>query len=305
MEYAPIALFVYNRTQHLMKTIAALKTNTLALSSRLIIFSDGPKSDKQLNNVKDVRKYIRTIKGFKSVEIVERDINWGLSKSIICGLTQTCNHYGKVIVLEDDIMTSKYFLQFMNDGLERYRDDGRVASINGYVYPIKKKLAGPFFLRCADCWGWATWKRGWDLFEEDGRVLLQKIEEKKLIRKFDFNNQYGFYNMLQEQIVGKNNSWAIRWYASTFVADKLSLYPTRSLVHNIGNDSSGVHCGTSTVYDVILNDEKIVINDIPLEENLYVFKQFSNFFKEQKGASFVCRIRNRCEKLKNLLGLHD
>ena len=112
-----------------------------------------------------MRKYITTVSGFKSLNIIERDINMGLSKSIITGVTEICDKYGKVIVLEDDHVTSPYFLQYMNDGLRAYEHDEDVISIHGYIYPLGDKLPETFFIRGADCWGWATWKTSWAIYE--------------------------------------------------------------------------------------------------------------------------------------------
>ena len=146
-------------------------------------------------------------------------------------------------MLEDDLLTSPYFLDFMNEGLSIYEEDEKVISIHGYVYPISEKLPETFFLRGADCWGWATWKRGWDLFEPDGGLLLNKLEESKQTEEFDFNRSYPYTQMLKDQINGKTNSWAVRWYASAFLQNKYTLYPGKSLVSNIGGDGSGTNTG--------------------------------------------------------------
>jgi hypothetical protein len=189
------------------------------------------------------------VQGFRSITIIERDKNLGLANSIIDGVTNIVNQYGKVIVLEDDMITSPYFLTYMNSGLTLYEKDERVASIHGYIYPVKNKLPDYFFLRGADCWGWATWKRGWDFFNSDGQFLLNEIKRQKLERLFNFNDSYDYTGMLQMQIDGKVSSWAIRWYASAFLADKYTLYPGISFVKNIGLDGSGTHCGNTNAHD--------------------------------------------------------
>ena len=188
-EVTPIALFVYNRLGHTQRTIEALKQNILAENSGLIIFSDAPKSEAQTDAVQEVRKYIREIEGFQSVTIVEREANLGLARSIIDGVTTIVSKYGRIIVLEDDMVTSQYFLTYMNEALEKYADDERVVSIHGYVYPVKQSLPDAFFLPGADCWGWATWSRGWACFNSDGQFLLDELKRRKLIRAFDFNGR--------------------------------------------------------------------------------------------------------------------
>ena len=154
-------------------------------------------------------EYIKNINGFKRVTIIEREKNWGLANSIIDGVTKIVNEYGKIIVLEDDLVTSPYFLKFMNEALEIYNDEPNVASIHGYIYPIVN-LPETFFIKGADCWGWATWKEKWSIFEADGKKLLDELQNRKLQNEADFNGSYGFTQMLKDQIDGKNNSWAVR-----------------------------------------------------------------------------------------------
>jgi len=279
-EVAPIALFVYNRPDHTRRTIEALKQNLFAKDSDLIVFSDAPKTGAQAESVREVSKYIREIDGFKSVTIVEREANLGLARSIIDGVTTIVNKYGRIIVLEDDMVTSPYFLTYMNEALVKYADDERVVSIHGYVYPVKQSLPEAFFLLGSDCWGWATWSRGWACFNSDGQFLLDELKRRKLIHAFDFNGTYPFSKMLEGQIKGINDSWAVRWYASAFLANKLTLYPGRSLVHNIGNDNSGTHCGESSDLDVNLSGTQISLNNINSEPSQDGRQAFEEFFRQ-------------------------
>jgi hypothetical protein len=285
MNLAPIVLFTYNRLWHTKQTVEALQKNIYAEQSHLFIFSDGPKTEKDEPKVKEVREYLRTIKCFKNIEIIERDKNWGLANNIIDGITKVVNQYGRVIVLEDDLVTSPYFLKFMNDGLNMYEEEEKVISVHGYVYPIKG-LPEIFFLRGADCWGWATWKRGWDLFEKDGKKLLDELEKRKLTKLFDFNGAYPYTKMLKDQVEGKVDSWAIRWYASAFIHEKLTLYPGISLVKHIGD--LGTHIkGNSWWLDVELSEKPILIKRIPPIEDPQVRKKFENFFFRMKMKSMI------------------
>lgn len=238
---APVALFIYNRLWHTEQTVSALASNLLANQTDLIIFSDGPKHNSNASHVKEVRDYVKAITGFKSVEIIESDINKGLAKSIISGVSGVLERYEKLIILEDDLITSPFFLTYMNRALDLYESNDEVVSIHGYVYPVSKSLPETFFLKGADCWGWATWRRGWALFNPDGEFLLKELKRQELTMEFDFYGAYPFTRMLKQQISGKNSSWAIRWYASAFLKNKLTLYPGKSLVRNIGNDTSGTH----------------------------------------------------------------
>ena len=280
--YSPIVLFVYNRQDHTQRTIEALKKNKLANESDLIIFSDAPKTVTQAEKVGKVRAYIRQIEGFKSVTVVERETNLGLARSIIDGVTTIVGQYGRIIVLEDDLVTSPYFLTYMNEALEKYKDDDQVVSIHGYVYPVAQPLPEAFFLPGADCWGWATWSRGWACFNSNGQFLLDELKRRKLIQTFDFNCSYAYSKMLEGQIKGTNDSWAIRWYASAFLAGKLTLYPGRSLVHNIGNDSSGTHCGESSSLDSELSNTPISLSNISVQISKTGQRAFEHFFRQQQ-----------------------
>ncbi|HEY9074495.1 MAG TPA: glycosyltransferase, partial [Desulfobaccales bacterium] len=199
MNLAPIALFVYNRPWHTRQTVESLQQNDPARDSDLFIFADGPKNPGLDPAVLQVREYIRGITGFKSVTLIEREQNLGLAQSLIEGVTRVCGNRGRVIVLEDDMVLSPYFLAYMNQGLDEYAQENRVISIHGYIFPHKGPLPETFFLRGADCWGWATWQRGWSLFEPDGAKLLADLRRRRLTRAFDFNGAYGYTAMLHKQ----------------------------------------------------------------------------------------------------------
>jgi hypothetical protein len=284
MALAPIALFVYNRLDHAKETLDALRKNVLANQSDLIIFSDAPKTEKQVKAVREVRKYLAKIGGFKSVTIVERPVNLGLANSIIDGVTKMCNDFGKVIVLEDDLVTTSYFLQYMNDALDFYEKDESVVAVDAYMYPIKAAMPETFFLKDPGCWGWATWQRGWMLFESDGDKLLEQLRRKNLEKVFDYDGSYPYTQMLIDQIKKKNNSWAIRWYASIFLQDKLVLHVGKSLVINIGNDNSGTHGGKTDFYNVELNTQPVKIQKIALQEDSFSRKEIANFLNSTKRS---------------------
>ena len=288
---APIILFVYNRPWHTEQTVEALKMNELVSKSDFFIFSDGSKA-KNDENVEKVREYIKAVHGFKSVAIVEREKNLGLAESVIAGVTEIVNKCGKVIVLEDDLVTSKHFLRFMNEGLDIYENEEKVISIHGYMYPVEHKLPDTFFLKGTDCWGWATWRRGWDLFNPDGNKLLAKIEEQNLEKEFDFNGAYPYTRMLRSQIEGFNNSWAIRWYSSAFLEEKLTLYPGISLVDNIGNDNSGTHCGDIDEFKNTICDHKIKLVQIAIEESVEAKKFITEFFLYNNKNAIYKKIIN-------------
>jgi hypothetical protein len=293
---APIALFVYNRPQHTAQTVEALQRNDLAKESHLYIFADAPRNPDTKEGVLAVRQFIRTITGFKSVTIAERDRNYGLADSIIDGVTRLCDAYGQVIVVEDDLVTSPFFLLYMNQALELYCEEERVISIHGYSYPMQAALPESYFIRGADCWGWATWKRGWDLFEPDGSLLLAELTRLELTALFDFSGAAPFTKMLRNQCRGRNNSWAIRWYASAFLADKLTLYPGVSLVRNIGVDGTGEHCSATSSFDCELSSRPISLRRIAPCENGEVRSLVEGFLRSVR-LPLLNRIKNKLRKL--------
>lgn len=298
---APIVLFCYNRLNHLKKTVNSLKKNKLSEFSELIIYSDGPKNDDDEIKIKTLRKYLRKIKGFKQIKIIEQTRNQGLSKNIIDGLNEIFSKYSSAIILEDDLILSSNFLEYMNDALQLYKNNRKIISIHAYSYPIKFQKKDPdyFFLKGADCWGWGAWSRSWKLFNKNGQLLKKKLVKKKLVKQFNFNNSFNYMKMLEDQIGGKNNSWAIRWYASAFLKNKLTLYPKNSFVKNIGVDGSGTH-GTESFSrfnkNIFHNKPYKKIKDLKLdvEENILMRKKFENYFLLYKSKT---RIRNILRKL--------
>lgn len=284
MKLAPIALFVYNRLWHTQRTIAALQKNTLASESDLIIFSDGPKdSPESRESVASLRDYLKSIAGFKSVRLIIREKNYGLGKSIVAGVSEIINEYGCIIVLEDDIVTSRYFLEYLNNGLELYENDEDVISIHSYIYPVKKTLPETYFLKGADCQGWATWKRGWNIFEPDGQKLLNELISKKLTREFDFDGSYPYTKMLKNQIAGRNSSWAIRWYAAAFLNNKFTLYPRESLIYNTGFDGSGTNCGSEDNFNKTdrVENVRVEVKRIEIKDNVEARLAVTDYFRGQ------------------------
>ncbi|MFC4209979.1 sugar transferase [Pedobacter lithocola] len=280
---APIALFVYNRPKHTERTIKFLQQNNLAAESRLFIFSDGAKTKQDEEKVAEVRAIINKTDGFKSVKVIERKTNAGLANSVIAGVTQLINDYGKVIVFEDDLVTSPHTLTYFNEGLTRYANDEKVMHIGAYMYPLKhEELPETFFYRAATSWGWATWARAWKNFEPDIDTLIKQFDGKKK-SAFAIDNTMNFWKQMQEFKSGKNNSWAIRWYASIFLKGGLTLNPSQSLVNNIGHDGTGVHSGINDIYNVIINPKPITEFPAVIEENLEAYQTIKKFLSNRKG----------------------
>lgn len=287
---APIALFVYNRPKHTERTVKFLKQNELATESRLFIFSDGPQTSADEEKVNEVREFIKKIEGFKSVEIITSKTNLGLANSVIAGVSRLTAAYGQAIVFEDDLISSPYTLTYFNEGLNRYRNEEKVMHIGAYMYVLNDTtLPDSFFYRAATSWGWATWERAWQHFEPNIDTLIKQFDAKKR-NEFSIEKTMNFWKQMQDFKKGKNNSWAIRWYASIFLKGGLTLNPSQSLVNNIGHDGTGVHSGMSDIYNVIINPKPITEFPTIIEENPVAYLAIKTFLQSRKG-SMVSRIK--------------
>jgi hypothetical protein len=246
----------------------------------LYVFSDGPKDEAASHDVARVRQLLSELRDFSDTKIVLRDRNYGLSRNIIDGLGEVFGRHDEAIVLEDDIVVSPHFLRFMNDALSLYRHDHRVTTISGYCYPIPLTVPETFFLGIVDCWGWATWRDRWAWFNLDGKDLLRQLQAKDLERAFDMDGAMPYTRMLEDQIAGRNDSWAIRWLASCFLRGTLTLYPSRSLVQNIGLDGvNATHCGKTDIYDVMPSQAPIPVGGIAVEESGQAREAFQDFLR--------------------------
>ena len=280
---APIALFVYNRPVHTERTLKFLQQNDLATESRLFIFADGPKTAADHDKVNEVRELIKKMEGFKSIEIITSSTNLGLANSVIAGVSRLTQAYGQVIVFEDDLISSPHTLTYFNEALNKYRNEEKVMHVGAYMYALKdENLPQSFFYRAATSWGWATWERAWQHFEHNIDTLLQQFDAKKR-NAFAIENTMNFWKQMQAFKRGKNNSWAIRWYASIFLKDGLTLNPSQSLVNNIGHDGTGVHSGINDIYNVIINPKPIVNFPTVVEENQQAYQAIKQFLTNRKG----------------------
>lgn len=300
-DLTPIVLFTYNRPWHTRQVLNALAANPEAKESIVYVFCDGPKvgaSEEDIKKIEEVRSIFNSEDRFREVVLTMHSQNKGLAGSVVSGVTEVINKHGKAIVLEDDIVTSPFFLQFMNKALALYEHSTEVACITGYVFPSKEKFPETFFLKGAECWGWATWSRVWTQFDNKGKDLLEELERRGSQYEFDYNGSYPHYQMLKDQTEGRNNSWAICWYAMAFLKNMLTLYPNVSLVHNIGFDGSGEHCGDQPE-ETPVSDKAIKIEYISPEESkqarLIVARYFSGKkVKTGKVRNLINRIvRNR------------
>jgi len=291
---SPIALFVFNRPQHTRRTVESLTQDKLATGCDLFIFSDGAKTEIDFAKVAEVRAYLRTITGFRSIHVIERENNFGLANSIVDGVTKMCETFDRVIVLEDDLIVSRAFLEYMNLALDQYRTEHKVMQISGNMFPLSNPNVLPptFFCCVTTSWGWATWKRAWNKFEPNAQKLAHEIKKRNLCRQFNIGGNY--FQMLVRQAKGEIDSWAIRWYASVFLSGGLCLHPTLSLVTNIGHDGTGTHCNVSKEYDGYLS--AIMPSSFPMliEESVEGRKALEMFFRSTQ-ASYLQRLISRAK----------
>ena len=292
---SPVAIFVYNRPEHTKKTILALSKNFLAKETDVIIFSDNYKSLDSKNSVLEVREHLKSsvIKTyFKSLRIVYSNKNRGLAKSIINGVTEIINEYKTIIVLEDDLVTSKDYLTFMNDALIFFEESDNVWSISGYTFlsNIPKNYKSNIYLSYrASSWGWATWKAQWDSVDWDVKNYNEFINNKTSINTFNIGGR-DLTPMLENQMNNKIDSWAIRWCYSQFQQKKITIYPIESKVINIGLDGTGTHSGVTSKYDTNFGELHEKYNFEFPAENKIIIRRSSNHFMTPT-RSIVIRIK--------------
>ena len=308
MKLAPVILFVYRRDVE--KTVNSLLENNLVNQTDLFIFSDGPKNNKDLNDVLKVRSYAKKINGFKSLTLINSDENKGLANSIIDGVTKIFNNHSKVIVLEDDLVVSKDFLQYMNDGLNFYEKDKMIWSISGFgpnlpcLDNIKRSL---YLSPRASSWGWASWKDQWSSVDWLAKDFSDLKKDLKLRGMFELGGN-DMYKMLELQMLGKIDSWAIRWCFSQFLQKKYTVYPVKSKIINNGfYDNKGTHTNNnnhgkipvssknkeflfienSRVNFTKLEIDKNIANCFKKYHDLKIITRFGFFFKKKGGYKFM------------------
>jgi glycosyltransferase involved in cell wall biosynthesis len=299
-DHAPVAIFVYNRSDHLRRCLDSLLANPEASRTDVFVFCDGPKSELDRPAVERVRSVVENLSGFASVTVFSQEENNGLAPSIISGVSAMLKDHEKLIVVEDDLVLSPGFLRFINDGLDFYAADERVASIQGYFYPVKEKLPETFFLRGTDCFGWGTWKRAWDLFESDSHSLISQLRQKRLLREFDLDGSYSYTRMLKAHAKGEISSWAVRWHATTYVRDMVSLYPGRSLVLHTGDDELATHAAETSWLNGPVVQRSPAIHAIDVVESDIARRALIHFFRRNHRISWA-RIRSfAVRRFKNL-----
>lgn len=254
---APIVIFVYNRPQHTQKTLDSLARNDLAPHSDLFIFSDASRSESSRQEVQEVRRLIRETRGFRSVTITEREKNLGLANSVIAGVTEVCGKFGRAIVMEDDLLTTCDFLSFMNQALDRYAQESRVFSVSGFNFALTRPGGygyDAFTSYRSSSWGWGTWLDRWQ--KADWQVTdYETFREDRHSRRLFNRGGEDLARMLDMQMNGQIDSWAIRWAYTHFRRDGVAMLSTVAKVYNIGLDGSGIHSSAGSFKQSKLNSD--------------------------------------------------
>ena len=296
MDLAPIALFVYNRFDHTLQTLEALSKNKYADQSTLFVFSDGPRenaTEEEKLKIQRLRDLVRKKSWCQKVILFEHDRNLGFSQNIVTGITKMFDQFEHLIVLEDDIVTSSGFLQYMNEALALYRDNNEVMHINAFNFPIDfNSKDESFFLKGITCpWGWATWKRAWKHFAYNTAALVNEIgKSEENIYTFNFNGHVDHFSLIDK-------SWDIQWYASVFSHSGYSLWPVRSLVNNIGHDGSGVHCPPSDIYENDDLEVKLVLKYIKVQEDHDAYERILDFYRKANKKTLFTTSKNLFKKI--------
>ena len=285
MNLSSVIIFTYRRK--IDEVIKSLLKNRLAIESELYIFSDGYKNEVDKEDVLEVRKHLQEIDGFKKVTIIESPKNKGLADSIIEGVTKIIDEYGKVIVLEDDLIVADNFLEYMNEALAFYKEDEKIWSISGYAPKLtclKESRDELYLSQRGSSWGWATWSDRWETVDWSVSDWQKFKEDKKAIKRFNLGGN-DMYKMLELQILGKLDSWAIRWSYSQFRQAKYTVYPAKSKIINDGFfDNKGTHnSGSYEKLTMKLNHDAVRFRKLEVkEEILECFKSFHNLSLKTK-----------------------
>lgn len=292
---APIAIFGFNRATHLRNCLDSLEKCDGFAKHYGYIFIDGPRNASEAQAVEETILVAQEFAKRNSFELIVRQVNFGLAKSVRYGIDHVFQNSNKIIVIEDDLILEKGFLSFINAGLDKYRDDFTVASISGYQYPIREKLQECAFLRGADCWGWGTWKNRWEEVNFNGKELLEEIYGLDQVDELNLNGSVDYEDMLIKYCRSEIDSWATPWHISNFLQNKLTLYPPFTYVSNEGGDGSGTHFGKNSLFSQDLKSQKSTVFPVQVLESEVFRKALIDFYNHTKKSG------SRIRKIKRLL----
>lgn len=287
----------YLRPFHLHLCLKYLSKNTIFDKFPKFISIDGPASECDIALGEEVRKVTENFaRKHRNIELLFNEGNKGLGKSILDAVDNVFERYKSIIVIEDDLLLSPFALEFFEWGLRNYEGQHRVGSISGFSLPLSAQT-NDYFIRGADCWGWATWRDRWNDFERDGRVLLNELKKRRLQRAFDLDYSYQYTHMLERQVRGLTNSWAIRWHANNFLKGRFTLFPKESLVLNIGGDGSGTNMGVTNHYRTELSVRRPDLKFIEPKEDCAARSKLISYYSEKFRPRTRTRVHNWFSRL--------
>ena len=274
-----IIIFAYKRRHHFARLLDSLAANQIAKTLPIRVYIDGPRTEDDCHGVFKVNQEASLSRGLEKLRIIQRPTNLGLYASITLGVSETLKDYECAIILEDDLVLSPHCIDYFLKALSLYQDNDYVASIHAWTPSVGSSLPNTFFLKGSDCWGWATWRDKWNLYRHDASNMVRELKARGLIDEFNFSGGYNYYQMLKDRASNLNNSWAICWKASCFLADQLTLHPSKTLVENIGCDNSGENCNPEPALLSELTKERPILEPIPAVQDEKAYAIYCSHFK--------------------------
>ncbi len=277
--YAPVLVGVYDRFEHFVQCIESLKRNSLAAHTDLFIASDCP-VDQPNDAVENVREFCRKIDGFNKVTLIFRDKNYGAEKNYSEAMSTIFEIYDRMILMEDDVITSKYFLDFINEGLDMYEDDPRVVGVCGYLFPEGEGVCdGTFFLKRRVPYGYGFWR--------DKEIILDRA--KTSLSRLALKDWQSFRLLTKETphlarnlpfiVEGDFSPADMQTSIVMRMLDLYALYPPVSLTRNIGLDGSGLNCYSDSQMQNQVIGNKMV--DIERNDDVYEDSNYSTLLRDR------------------------
>src|SRR5215213_8164642 len=302
MTVTPIALFTYNRAEHTARVLKNLANCSRLDECLLHIYCDAPKTDTHNTSVEASRKVVWEHAAELGAHVIERNTNFGLARSVVDGVTDLCSRFGRVIVVEDDLVLNPGFIDYMLQALHCYEEAANVYQVSGYMFPVSQPATpDAFLLPLITTWGWATWQRAWQIFDWDATDARTELKVTATRKRFDLNSSYPYAAMLESQLNGSTDSWGILFWWQVFKRGGLALHPRRSLVWNGGFDRTGTNCGdqgwsnepgpeviSNWITGHTVDFQKEIVAHHEAFDNICKFLK-----KEQYPASLSGRIRRR------------
>jgi hypothetical protein len=295
-ENAAIALFCFNNLGRTRRTVESLQKNALVNCSDLIVFCDGPRSTAESIETSRVRDYVKSIRGFRNLKVVESETNKGLADSIVGGLNAVFSKNESCIVLEDDVEVSPVFLEYMNSALRKYQDDKRVWHVNGYNVPWS--FAGcseTFCSRWMSCWGWGTWRDRWKEFRREPERLVREWRRQD-IRYMNINGTVDFWEQVLRNNSQQLKTWAIFWQATIQERKGLCISPRESFCRNFGFEGDGTNCGRWSAYDLAELSEKMPVLVDVIREDKVALARLQGYFRYH-NPTLLDRVVKRLRRL--------